>query len=120
VPIVLDENGKLIAFGLALPSLSKAMQKAQGELFPFGFIHILRALRKNDRADLYLVAIKPEYQGKGINALLIHQINLAFNRHGIKFAESNPELETNQAVQTQWKNFHTRQHKRRRCYIKHL
>lgn len=120
VPVVLDENDRLIAFGLALPSLSRALQKARGELFPFGFIHILRALKKNDRADLYLVAIKPEFQGKGINALIIHQINLAFNQHGITLAESNPELETNQAVQAQWKNFKTRQHKRRRCYIKHL
>jgi GNAT superfamily N-acetyltransferase len=120
VPIVLDENDRLIAFGLALPSLSRALQKARGELFPFGFVHILRALKKNNRADLYLVAIKPEFQGKGINALMIHQINLAFNQHGITLAESNPELETNQAVQAQWKNFKTRQHKRRRCYIKHL
>lgn len=118
VPMVVDKNDHLVAFAVALPSLSRALIKGRGELLPFGFIHLLRALKKNTRGDLYLVAIKPEYQGLGVNAVLINQINLAFNKLGISCVESNPELETNHIVQTQWKHFETRQHKRRRCYIK--
>ena len=120
VPIVLDTDGRMIAFGITMPSLSRALQKAGGRLFPFGFIHLMKALRKNDRADLYLVAVKSEYQGKGVNAILIHEMNRVYNRLGITRAESNPELETNRMVQEQWKYFEKRQHKRRRCFIKHL
>lgn len=118
VPLVVDENDRLVAFGIAMPSLSGALQKARGRLLPLGFIHLLRALKKNDRGDLYLVAVDSEYQGRGVNAVLINQINRACNRMGITVVESNPELETNHAVQAQWKHFETRQHKRRRCYIK--
>jgi len=120
VPVVLNQEGKMVAFGITMPSLSRAMQKANGRLFPFGFIHLLRAFKTNDRGDLYLVAVKPEYQGKGVNAILIDRINEVFIRHGIHKVESNPELETNLLVQGQWKHFEKRQHKRRRVYIKHL
>ncbi len=120
VPVVLNAEGEMVAFGITMPSLTRAMQKANGRLFPFGFIHVLRALKKNDRADLYLITVKPEYQGKGVNAILINQVSKVFARYGITKAESNPELETNHLVQGQWKHFTTRQHKRRRCYIKHL
>jgi len=120
VPVVLNDEGQMVAFGITMPSLTRAMQKANGRLFPFGFIHVLRALKKNDRADLYLITVKPEYQGKGVNAILINQVSKVFARNGITKAESNPELETNHLVQGQWKHFPTRQHKRRRCYIKHL
>ena len=118
VPIVMDENNKMIAFGIGLPSLSKALQKSKGRLFPFGFIDFLRALQKNDRADLYLVAVKSEYQGKGINAMLMHAMTQTFLKLGVKKIETNPELETNHLVQGQWKFFETRQHKRRRVFIK--
>jgi GNAT superfamily N-acetyltransferase len=120
VPVVLNKSGAVVAFGIAMPSVSKALQKARGRLFPFGFIYLLRALKRNDRADLYLVSVKSEYQGKGVNAILIDEINKVFNDFGIKKVESNPELETNRLVQEQWKYFEKRQHKRRRCYIKHL
>ncbi len=120
VPVVVDEQNQLVAFGITMPSLTRAMQKANGRLFPFGFIHVLRSLKKNDRADLYLVTVKPEYQGKGVNAILIDHISRVFAKFGIRKAESNPELETNHLVQGQWKHFETRQHKRRRCYIKFL
>ena len=120
VPLVLDAQGRMVAFGITMPSLSRAMQKANGRLFPFGFLHILRALKHNDRADLYLVAVKPEYQGKGVNAVLINQMTEVFIAHGIHKVESNPELENNLLVQGQWKHFEKRQHKRRRVYIKHL
>jgi GNAT superfamily N-acetyltransferase len=120
VPIVLDEDGRMVAFGITMPSLSKALQKAKGNLLPFGFWHLLRALRRNDRADLYLVAVRSEYQRKGVNAILIHKMNEVYNRLGIRTVESNPELETNRLVQEQWKFFEKRNHKRRRCFIKRL
>jgi len=120
VTAVVNSTDEMIAFGITMPSLTRAMQKAGGKLFPFGFIHLMRALKKNDRADLYLIAVKPEYQGKGVNAVLINRINEVFIQNGIRKVESNPELEDNLRVQGQWKHFVTRQHKRRRCYIKHL
>jgi GNAT superfamily N-acetyltransferase len=120
VPVILDEKGKMVAFGVTMPSLSKALQKSRGRIFPFGFIYLLNALKKNDRADLYLVVVHPDYQGKGINAIMINEMNLVYKKLGIKKVESNPELETNRLVQAQWKYYERRQHKRRRCFIKHL
>ncbi len=120
VPVVLDENNKMIAFGIVMPSLSIALQKSKGRLFPFGWYHLLRALKKNDRADLYLIAVKSEYQGKGINAVLMDKINQVFINKGITTVETNAELETNTDVQGQWKYYQKRQHKRRRCFIKTL
>jgi GNAT superfamily N-acetyltransferase len=120
VPIVMDQNDQMVAFGIVMPSLSRALQRSKGQLFPFGFIHLLRALKKNDRADLYLVAVRSDYQGKGVNAILMNKMHGVFNKLGIKKVESNPELETNQNVQGQWKYYEKRQHKRRRVYIKHL
>ncbi|MFH1524055.1 MAG: GNAT family N-acetyltransferase [Chloroflexota bacterium] len=120
VPIVLDRDNHMVAFGIVLPSLSRALQKTKGELFPLGFIHLLKALKKNDRADLYLVAVKPEYQGKGVNAILMDRIHRVFSKLGVTKAESNPELETNSNVQGQWKYYEKRQHKRRRVFIKHI
>jgi GNAT superfamily N-acetyltransferase len=120
VPIVMDQNDRMVAFGIVMPSLSLALQKSKGQLFPFGFVHLLKALKKNDRADLYLVAVRSDYQGKGVNAILMNKMHGVFNKLGIKKVESNPELETNQNVQGQWKHYEKRQHKRRRVYIKHL
>jgi GNAT superfamily N-acetyltransferase len=120
VPMVMDQNNRMVAFGIIMPSLSLALQKTKGQLFPFGFIHLLRALKKNDRADLYLVAVRSEYQGKGVNAILMNKMHSVFNKLGIKKVESNPELETNQNVQGQWKYYEKRQHKRRRVFIKHF
>jgi GNAT superfamily N-acetyltransferase len=120
VPIIVDSDGHMVAFGVTLPSLSKALQRSRGRLFPFGALHILRALKKNDRADLLLVAVAKEYRGKGVNAVLINRMFEVFRDFGIKKVESNPELESNIAVQAQWKHFERRQHKRRRIFIKHL
>lgn len=120
VRVILDENNKVAAFGIAMPSLSKAMRKSRGRLLPFGFMHILRALKKNDCIDLYLVAVRPELQSKGINALLLTDINKSAIKNGILKAETGPELESNTKVQALWKHYETRQHKRRRCYIKHV
>jgi ribosomal protein S18 acetylase RimI-like enzyme len=120
VPMVYNEKNEMVAFGVALPSLSRALQKSHGRLFPFGFISLLSALKKNDRADLYLVAVKSEYRGSGANAILMNKMYEVFQKMGVKKIETNPELETNRLVQGQWKYFETRQHKRRRIFIKRL
>jgi ribosomal protein S18 acetylase RimI-like enzyme len=120
VPMVLNEKDELIAFGIAFPSFSKALQANGGRILPFGWIPLLRALKKNDRADLYLVGVKDEYRGKGVNALLMDEMTRAMMKNGIKKVESNPNLENNNDVQAQWNHFKNRQHKRRRCYIKKL
>lgn len=120
VPVVLDEQGKMVAFGITMPSLSSALQKSRGNLFPFGFIHLLKALKKNDKFDLYLIAVRKEYQTKGVNAILMDRMNQVFNKMSVKSVESNPELENNVNVQGQWKYYERRQHKRRRIFIKHI
>jgi len=120
VPIVINPEGEMVAFGIVMPSLSRALQKSQGEILPLGFIHLLKALKQNDTADMYLVAVRSDYQGKGVNALLMDQILRSLAARGITLAESNPELELNTAVRGFWKYFEHRQHKRRRCFIKHL
>jgi ribosomal protein S18 acetylase RimI-like enzyme len=120
VPMVMDKDNRMVAFGIVMPSLSLALQKTKGQLFPFGFIHLLNALKKNNRADLYLVAVRSEYQGKGVNAILMNKMHAVFNKLGIGKVESNPELETNQNVQGQWKYYEKRQHKRRRVFIRVL
>ena len=118
VPVVVDENNHVVAFGITMPSLSKAFQKANGKLFPFGFIHILKAMKKNDRVDLYLTGVRPDYQDKGVNAVMMCEMNKVYLKYNIEKVESNPELETNSKVQAQWKFYEKRQHKRRRCFIK--
>ena len=120
IPVVLDENDRMVAFGVTFPSLSKALQKSKGKLFPLGWWRLLRALRKNDRADLYLIAVSKPYQGLGVNMVLINTVYQVFKRRGISKIETNPELEDNINVQSQWKTIEKRQHKRRRCYIKSL
>ncbi len=120
VPVLLDENGKMVGFTIAMPSLSRAIQKARGQLFPFGFIHLLGALKKFDTIDTYLGAVIPRLQGKGVNALMMVSLFEATKKHGVKTVHVNPQLESNQKVWSQWRYFDTRQHKRRRIYIKHL
>ncbi len=120
VPIILDDRDQMVAFGVTIPSLSKALQKSKGRLFPFGWYYLLRALTKNTRADLYLIAVKKKYRGLGVNMVLMNHVYQVFNERGIEVVETNPELETNLDVQGQWKSIEKRQHKRRRCYIKYL
>lgn len=120
VPVVVDGNNKVVAFGITMPSLSKAVQKNRGRLFPFGFIPVLKAMKHNNMADLYLVSVDPDMQDKGVNALLINEINKIYIKNNITLVETNRELETNVKVQGQWKGMDARQHKRRRSYIKTL
>ncbi len=119
--LVVDESGELIGMGVAIPSLSKALQKAQGRLFPFGFIHLIKALKtKNPVCDFLLIAVRKDYQNKGVNAVIFNDGLPNLIRAGAKFAESNPELLDNRQVQSQWSDFEAVQHKRRRAYAKEL
>ena len=120
VSVVVDKDDNVIGFGITLPSLSKALQKANGSLFPFGFIHILRALKKNDTIDALLIAILPEYQDKGVNSMIFSKIGGGMIKHGIKYVESTRELEDNHSVQNIWGRFEHHLHKRARVYIKSL
>ncbi|MDR2858788.1 MAG: N-acetyltransferase [Mediterranea sp.] len=123
ISLVTDAENKLIAVGLSMPSLSKALQKIKGKLFPFGWYHLLKALyfkRNYKLLDLLLMAVKPEYQGKGVNALLFYDLLPIYIKLGFVAGESNPELELNEKVQAQWSYFESKQHKRRRAYIKKI
>ncbi|HUI31340.1 MAG TPA: hypothetical protein VLX91_14110 [Candidatus Acidoferrales bacterium] len=120
VPVVLDCKDRVVAFGITMPSLSRALQKNKGRLFPFGFVPMLKAMRHNKHADLYLTAVRPDMQNRGINAILMNEVNKVFVRNGIEKVETNRELEGNSKVQAQWKFFDRRLHKRRRCYKKEL
>jgi len=120
IKIILNKEDQIIGFAITIPSLSRAMQKAGGKLFPFGFIHILRALKKSNILDLYIIGVHPDYQGTGANALLINSIMLSAIKYKMKFGETGPELEDNHLVQTMWKYLDTRQHRRRRIFIKDI
>lgn len=119
VCVIVDKEDKLIGVGISMPSLTKALQKSGGKLFPTGWIHLLKAMKgKNDTVDLLLVAVKPEYQGKGVNALLFTDLIPAFINNGYKWAESNLELADNESVQQQWKFFERRLHRKRSVFRK--
>jgi len=120
LPLVLDGNNKLAAFGITMPSLNNALKKINGRLLPFGFLHLLKERKYSKKLDLYLTAVRSDLQNKGVNALLIEQIAKVCIQQGIKTVETNRELETNEKVQAQWRFFDARQHKRRRCYKKQL
>lgn len=115
VTLITDADDQLIAVGISMPSLSEALQKAHGRLLPLGWYHLLKTLflKKYPKAlDLLLVAVKPEYQNKGVNALLFSDLIPVYQQLGFEYAESNPELEMNGKVQAQWEYFRTEQHKR--------
>lgn len=118
--LALDENNEAVGFLVAMPSLSKAFQKANGRLFPFGWFHILRGLKKYEILDFYLAGIKKKYRGLGVDLLMVLEVVKVAMKKGIKFSESNPELEDNKKVQAQWKYFNPTLHKRRRIFKKKI
>ena len=111
-----DKYGSLISFAITMPSYSKALQKAKGKLFPFGWWHLLNAGKKNDRANFYLIGIHPQYQKRGVTAIIFKEIYETFKKKGVKFLETNPELEENTSIQALWQDYHPTNHKRRRTY----
>lgn len=122
ISLITEPDGRLVGVGISMPSMSRALQKAKGKMFPFGWWHLLKALKwkKPKILDLMLVAIKPEYQGKGVNSLLFYDLLPIYIQEGYEYVETNVELETNAKVQQQWIYFERRQHKRRRCFKKTL
>ena len=123
VTLITDAEDKLVGVGISMPSLSVALQKAHGRLLPLGWYYLLKALfmkRRSKVLDLLLVAVKPEYQNKGVNALLFSDLIPVYQKLGFIFAESNPELEQNGKVQAQWEYFKTEQHKRRRAFVREI
>ncbi|KFF27408.1 GNAT family N-acetyltransferase [Chryseobacterium vrystaatense] len=113
---VVDEHNELVSFAITMPSYSKALQKSKGKLFPLGWWHFLQAGKKNDRANFYLIGIHPEYQRRGVTAIIFKEIFVRFTSMGIGFAETNPELEENKSVQVLWQDYNPVNHKRRRTY----
>ena len=116
-------NHDVVGIGITIPSLTKALQKCRnGRLLPFGWWHLLRALkfRKTEVVDLLLIGILPEYRQKGANALLFYDLIPYYQKYGFKWGETHVEMETNEKVQSQWQYLEHEQHKRRRCYKKAL
>jgi GNAT superfamily N-acetyltransferase len=120
VVIVVDENDNVVALGISMPSFTKALQKAKGHLFPMGWYYMLQSLNKNDLLDLYLMCVHPDYQNKGVNSIVFAEMMPVAARNGYKFAETNPELETNKKMSSQWDSFEHKNHKKRRLYKKSI
>ena len=118
--ILVDNNDQLIGFGISMPSLSKAFIKSRGRLIPFGWLYLLQALKHPKIVDLYLVAVKPEYQSRGVLAIVMNEMQRSALEAGVEYAETNLELEDNIKVQSIWKDYPKRQHKRNRVYKKDI
>ncbi|MCX6245672.1 MAG: hypothetical protein NTU98_13340 [Bacteroidetes bacterium] len=120
VSLVLDDKDDVIAFGITLPELTTALQKCNGRIFPFGFLHLLRALKKNDTIHMYLIGVRPDHQNKGALALVYYSLHKSYLEHGITRATTHPQLEDNLKAISIWKNYNSRVYIRRRCWVKHF
>lgn len=121
ISIIVDAEDRLVAFGISIPSLSKALRRGGGKLLPTGWWHLLRGIYgRNDVVDLMLIAVAPHLKGRGVNAMIFADLIPVFNRHGYRWAESNLELEGNDNVRLQWQYFEYEQHRRRRAYRRQL
>lgn len=122
ISVVENEKDELVAFGITMPSLTKALQKSRGKLFPFGWIPILRSmyLKHEEGVELLLIGVRPDYRNAGLTSLLFADMFAKLSKAGFKWAETNAELETNNAIQNSWSGFDYKQNKRRRSYIKDI
>ena len=118
IKFVVDENDNMIAFAIVMPSFSRALQKMNGKLFPFGFIHILRAKKHNKEAIFYLIGVHPDYQNKGVHAVIFNEYYNTFKEKGMKTCYRTPELEDNEAIRKIWKHFDPKVVKRRKTFRK--
>jgi hypothetical protein len=116
IKFVMDKNNKMIAFSIVMPSFSEALQKAKGTLFPFGFYHLLKAKKESKEVLFYLIGIEPEYQSKGVTALIFNEYYFTFKDKGILNCIRTPELEENHAIHNLWKHFDPVINRRRRTY----
>jgi len=117
---LVKKDGELVGFFIGLPSLSEAMQKAGGKMFPFGFLHLLRAIKNPKVIDMMLTGVLPEYQSSGVAVILIGELQKQMKDLGIDQMETTGVFESNSNVITNWKNYDHIQHKRRRCYVKDI
>ncbi len=117
---VFDKDDKMVAFGLAFPSLSKSVNKSKGKLFPLGIFRMLKQIKSPKSIDLGLIAVRPEYQNKGVNAMILSCLIKGMIEYNIEYAETNLMLEDNSKIQSQWNLFDYIQHKKRRCYVKKI
>ncbi|NJX15202.1 GTP cyclohydrolase [Tamlana crocina] len=118
IKFVMDENDEMIAFAIVMPSFSKALQKMNGKLFPFGFRHILHAKKHSKDASFYLIGVHPDYQNKGVHAVIFNEYYHTFKQKGIEMCYRTPELEDNEAIKKIWKHFNPEVYKRRKTFRK--
>ena len=118
--VIVDENDNLVALGLCFPSMSKAVQKSYGHLTPLALARLLKAIKHPQILDLGLIAVAPEYQNKGVNAIIGAELARMLREDGIEYAETNLNLVDNHSIRNQWKRFNSVQHKRRRAYLKKI
>ena len=116
IKFVVDEKNKVVAFAIVMPSFSEALQKAKGTLLPFGLFHLVKARKHSKDVTFYLIGVHPEYQNKGVHAIIFDQYTKTFIPLGIENCIRTPELEDNQAIKKLWENFSPETHKRRRTY----
>jgi GNAT superfamily N-acetyltransferase len=116
IKFVIDKNNKIVAFSIVMPSFSEALQKTNGKLFPFGFLHLLKAKKQSKEVLFYLIGVQPEYQSKGVTAIIFEEYYNTFKALGIKNCIRTPELEENHAIHNLWKHFDPVINKRRRTY----
>lgn len=120
IKFVVDKNDDLIGFAIVMPAFSEALQKANGKLFPFGFRHVLNAKKNSKEAIFYLIGIHPEYQNKGVHAVIFNEYYEIFTEKGIQTCYRTPELEDNEAIQKIWKHFNPTVVRRRKTFRKSL
>ena len=120
IKFVMDENDKLIAFAIVMPSFSKALQKARGRLFPLGILRLLKARKYAKDVTFYLIGVHPDYQNKGVTAIIFDQFTKTFSKKGIVNCIRTPELEDNESIKKIWEDFNPITHKRRRTYRKNI
>ncbi|MFO7730519.1 MAG: GCN5 family acetyltransferase [Spirochaetia bacterium] len=120
IKLLSNQADEVVGFAIALPRLTKPLQKSGGRLFPFGFLHLLKTLKKPEELVFYLIGARPDYQNRGLNAILISELYRECIDYGIEYVQTCGELEDNSNIITIMKNFETRVNKRRRCYIRHL
>ncbi len=116
IKFVMDKNDNMVAFSIVMPSFSRALQKANGKLFPFGFYHLLKAKKESKEVLFYLIGVDPEYQSKGVTAIIFDEYYKTFTEKGIKDCIRTPELEDNIAIHQLWKHFDPVTYRRRRTY----
>lgn len=118
IPLVENDKGELVAAAVTMASMSKALQKSKGKLFPVGWWHMFKALKlkHEDTVNMMLIAVRPDMQGLGVNALIFNDLIPVYNKKGYKYAETGPQLEDNVKELSQWKPLNPEILKRRRCY----